>query len=58
MNEKLNPLNIPIPKICGICSGINPYYAKYCGDCGSSFIITRIRQQDDSTRKGDRTFNT
>lgn len=48
MNEKLNPLNIPIPKICGICGGINPYYAKYCGDCGSSFIITRMRQPDES----------
>ena len=44
-----------VPKNCAICGGSNPPCAKYCGDCGSSFIITRIRQSDDVTRKGDRT---
>jgi hypothetical protein len=37
-----------MPKSCSVCGGLNPPSAKYCGDCGSSFIITRMRQNDKS----------
>lgn len=50
MNNK--PLHIFIfplvPKTCPICGGVNPLSAKYCGDCGFSFIIEKMKQRDKS----------
>ncbi len=40
--------------ICAVCGSIVPK-GNYCDKCGSSLIITRFRQEDDNTRKGDRT---
>lgn len=37
-----------VPKNCAVCGGVNPPCAKYCGDCGSSMVITRIRHSDKS----------
>jgi len=43
-------LNHPtsINRICSICEKLNLENADYCCYCGSSLIITRIRQQDKS----------
>jgi len=43
-------LNHPtsIDKRCSICGKLNPENADYCCYCGSSLIITRMRQQDKS----------
>lgn len=50
-------LNHPtsLNKKCSLCNKLNPENAEYCAYCGSSLVITRMRQSDDSTRKSDRT---
>ena len=35
-------------KYCSICNKLNPENADYCCYCGSSLVITRIRQSDKS----------
>lgn len=64
MNEEPNHYHILIPRICSICGGINPSCAKYCGDCGSSFIINKIspdllhsKFKDSNDPNSDRTGN-
>ena len=46
-----------INKSCSICGKLNLENAEFCCYCGSSLIITRVRQLDDTTRKRDRTPN-
>lgn len=47
---------IAISKECSICKNLNPENADYCCYCGSSLVITRVRQKDDVTRNSDRTM--
>ena len=35
-------------KPCAVCGKYNPPSAKYCGYCGSSYVITRMRPDDKS----------
>ena len=43
-------------KHCHICSELNAPDAIYCAYCGTTLdVITRVRQVDSNTRKGDRT---
>jgi len=53
----INELNHPtsIDKYCSICDKYNPSNADFCCYCGSSLVITRVRQKDGVTRNGDRT---
>ena len=44
-------------KSCSFCDKLNPEGAQFCAFCGTSLIITRVRQQDDNTRKSDRTIS-
>jgi len=56
MSEK--PIHIFIfplmPKTCPVCGSSNPLCAKYCGDCGSSFIkspdLLQSKSKDKNTR--------
>lgn len=46
----IKELNHPtsINKRCSVCNKLNPDNADYCCYCGSSVVITRIRQRDKS----------
>ena len=46
----INELNHPIilNKQCSVCNKLNPENAEFCCYCGSSLIITRMRQSDKS----------
>jgi len=55
IHELNHPTNIN--KGCSVCNKLNPENAEYCCYCGSSLVITRMRQDDDNTRKGDRTLS-
>lgn len=46
LNEIYNPTNVN--KKCSICNKLNPENADYCCYCGSSLVITRMRQSDKS----------
>lgn len=53
----VHEINYPtsMTRYCSICDRLNPDDANVCAYCGTSLIITRVRQQDDNTRKSDRT---
>ena len=46
----INELNNPtkIDKVCNVCNKLNPENAGFCCYCGSSLLITRMRQGNDS----------
>ena len=46
-----------VPKNCLICGRANPLSAKCCAYCGSSFVITRLRQQDKSPSNATECYN-